>query len=220
MMMPVNGTLVERVADGLREAIITGRLEAGQRIPQEDMAAEYGTSRLPVREALRLLASEGLVVLVPNVGARVASFDINELNEVYEIRERLESFAIARSAPFLTDEQLDEITELAREMEAAAETRPLHVWLELDERFHFATFAGQRQPRLIPIVESLWNRTGQYRRAYTSVPQRLDLAHLEHRLLVDALERRDPLDAERILQTHIRRTRLTLLANHDGPMQP
>ena len=209
---------MEQVAGHLRDGIITGRLPAGRRIAQEEVAAECGTSRLPVREALRQLASEGLVVLAPNIGARVASFDLDELNEIYEIRERLEPFAIAKSAPLLTDDQVDELKQLASEMEIAAEQRPLHVWLELDERFHFLTFAGARQPRLIPMIESLWNRTGQYRRAYTAVHHRLDLAHLEHQLLVDALERRDPLDSERILQTHIRRTRLTLLLNGANPI--
>src|SRR6185312_15674476 len=98
-------TATERVARYLRDAIVSGKLDAGQRIPQEAIAAACGTSRLPVREALHQLANEALVVLTPNVGAQVAGFDLEDLNEFWEIRERLESLAIAKSAPHLTDAQ-------------------------------------------------------------------------------------------------------------------
>jgi DNA-binding GntR family transcriptional regulator len=78
--MSSNGTLVERVASDLRAAILEGRLRAGERIGQDALAKQFGTSRLPVREALRLLQNEGLVSLKPNAGARVASLTMAELS--------------------------------------------------------------------------------------------------------------------------------------------
>lgn len=187
-------------------------MDAGQRIPQEGIAAACGTSRLPVREALHRLANEGLVALTPNVGAQVAGFDLEDLNEFWEIRERLEALAISKSAPHLTDAQVEQMEELQQRMEATTEPELLHVWLDLDKDFHFLTFAGASQPSLMAMIEAVWNKIGRYRRAYTSLPNRLPIAHLEHRLLVDALARRDPTDAERVLQMHIRRTRLGLSA--------
>jgi DNA-binding GntR family transcriptional regulator len=202
--------LAERVSNGLRNAILDGQLSPGDRIRQEAVARDYGTSRIPVREALRQLESEGLVTLEPHVGARVARLERDELDEVYLLRERLESLAIAQSAPHLSESQLADLRRLVEEMERAAASDDLTRWIELDRRFHLATFAGASLPRLLRLIEGFWNTTQQYRRAYTLLPRRLDIAHLEHRLLLEALERRDPSDAERLLQTHIRRTRLTL----------
>src|SRR5262245_58587035 len=82
-----HGTLVDVVTQALRDAIVEGRLQPGERIRQEAVAREFGTSRIPVREALRQLQSEGLVTLLPNVGARVARLDVGELVEVYLVRE-------------------------------------------------------------------------------------------------------------------------------------
>jgi DNA-binding GntR family transcriptional regulator len=174
------------------------------------VAREYGTSRIPVREALRHLASEGLVTLEPNVGARVARLDRAELDEIYLLREHLEPLAITQSAPHLSSKHLAELRRYAEEMEEVADPEDLTRWIELDRRFHLATFAGAPLPRLLRLIESFWNSTQQYRRAYTLLPRRLEIAHAEHRLLLEALERRDPEDAARLLQTHIRRTRLTL----------
>jgi DNA-binding GntR family transcriptional regulator len=212
--IPQKSTATERVAQYLRDAIASGELDAGRRIPQEGIAAACGTSRLPVREALHQLANEGLVVLTPNVGAQVAGFDLDDLNEFWEIRERLEGLAISKSAPHLTDAQVEQMQELQERMEQTTEPESLHIWLELDKDFHFLTFAGAAQPRVLGMIEAVWNKIGRYRRAYTSLPNRLAIAHLEHRLLIDALSRRDPTDAERILQMHIRRTRLGLSSHY------
>lgn len=201
---------VERVSEELRDAIVDGRLRPGERLRQASIAAEYGTSRIPVREALRQLASEGLVVLQTDAGARVARLDLEELDEIHLLRELLEPFAIARSAPHLTDDQLAGFATLVEEMERVADPVDLRPWLALDREFHLATFSAAPMPRLRRLIESLWNATQHYRRVYTLLPQRLEIAHAEHRLLLEALDRRDPEDADRLLTTHIRRTRLTL----------
>src|SRR3954447_12716206 len=97
------------VARRIREAILSGRLLPGDRIPQDALAREFGTSRIPVREALAELESEGLIALVPHAGARVAKFNLAELEEVYRIRESVEPMVIAESAEHLTAEQLVEL---------------------------------------------------------------------------------------------------------------
>jgi DNA-binding GntR family transcriptional regulator len=171
---------------------------------------EYGTSRIPVREALRQLATEGLVVLQTHAGARVARLDLDELDEIYVLRELLEPLAIARSAPHVSDAQLLQLAGFLAEMERVADPVDLRPWLTLDRDFHLKTFAAAPMPRLRTLIGSLWDATQHYRRIYTLLPERLEIAHVEHRLLLDALERRDSDDAARLLTTHIRRTRLTL----------
>src|SRR3954454_11822218 len=125
----------------VREAILSGRLNPGDRIRQEDFARRLGTSRIPVREALRQLETEGLVTLVPHSGARVAVMDLAGFEELYRIREEVEPMAIAQSAPRLSDEQIQELRELLTVFESSAET-DANRWLEYDRRFHLASYAA------------------------------------------------------------------------------
>lgn len=200
----------ERIADQLRAAIFDGRLAPGARIRQEALGTAFGVSRIPVREALRSLEHEGLVTLVPHSGARVARLDYAELREIYLIREAIEPLAAAESARRLDDDQL-------RELRAMVEAFPRGgddpgAWLEADRRFHLASYAAAGMPRLLRMIEDQWSATQHYRRAYLATLTAEDhrLVDLEHRLLLDALERRDPTDAEARQRSHIRRTRLRL----------
>ncbi|MBA3450325.1 MAG: GntR family transcriptional regulator, partial [Chloroflexia bacterium] len=156
----------------LRDAILEGRLKAGARTRQEAVAQELGTSRIPVREALRQLENEGLVSLVPHSGARVAKFDHGEYTELYRIREELEPLAIAESAPRLTDGDIDTLRGLMLQIER---TNDAGVWLDLDRRFHLASYAAAPMPRLLKLIEGFWNSTQQYRRAfYGAISARYD----------------------------------------------
>lgn len=213
--------LGEIVTRHLRDAILEGRLRPGARIRQEAVAREVGASRIPVREALLQLENEGLVSLVPRSGARVAKLDFAEYTELYRIREQLEPLAIAESAPRLRDEAIVALRELVLQIE---QTRDPAAWLALDRRFHLASYAAAPMPRLLKMIEGFWNSTQQYRRVFYaavassgdgSLPAGQPLTVVEHRLLFDALERRDPVDAESMLRLHIRRTRLTLAGRQE-----
>ncbi len=213
--------LGEVVTRRLRDDILEGRLRPGERIRQEAVARELGASRIPVREALLQLENEGLVSLAPYSGARVAKLDFAEYTELYRIREQLEPLAIAESAPRLSDEAIAQLRHLMLQIE---QTRDPATWLALDRRFHLASYAAAPMPRLLKMIEGFWNSTQQYRRAFyaaVSAPRDGPLAGdqpltvVEHRLLFDALERRDPLDAEAILRSHIRRTQLTLAGRQE-----
>jgi DNA-binding GntR family transcriptional regulator len=204
------------VARRIREAILSGRLRPGDRIPQDTLAREFGTSRIPVREALAELEGEGLIALAPHAGARVAKFNVAELEEVYRIRESVEPMVIAESAEHLTDEQVAELRLMVGEIEAST-GRP-EDWLQLDRRFHVATYAGADLPRARALVEGFWNRTQHYRRALILALdlKAFEIVHLEHRAILDALERRSGEDAAAALRSHIRRTRKTLLKRAHG----
>jgi DNA-binding GntR family transcriptional regulator len=206
------GEALELILRELRDEILDGRLRPGERIHQQAFAARFGTSRLPVREALRQLQSEGLVVVSPNAGARVARLDADEFDEVYLLRGQLEPLAVERGAPNLTDEQLTILRSEVEAMEAFREVSGREgEWLAHDRAFHLGTFAATHSPRLLSIIESLWNVAEPYRRAYLGLhPEIVTLTLVEHRLLLDALTRRDGEDAARVLEMHIRRTRLGL----------
>lgn len=201
--------LSAQVAAELRDRILAGRLEPGTRIRQEEIAESFGASRIPVREALRILVNDGLVDMVSNTGAWVASLTAEECSEHYLIRERLDPLLLRQSLPGLSDDTIAQLHDAALRM---AEVADVESFLAADRAFHLLTYSGATPGTLSHMVERLWNRTQPYRRAYTLLvgADHLHATHLEHELLVNALERRDAEDAERILHGHIRRTRLEL----------
>jgi DNA-binding GntR family transcriptional regulator len=205
----------EAIARRIRAAILGGQLAPGARIRQEALARQLGVSRIPVREALRQLEAEGLLLLTPHSGARVARLDFDEHLELYQLREALEPVALAESAPRVTPERLDQMRELLDRIDHAADD-PL-TWLGYDRAFHLASYADAPMPRLLRLIESFWNTTQQYRRAFllTLDARGIELVNAEHRLILAALERGDATDAEQRQRSHIRRTRVTLMAQAD-----
>lgn len=202
---PMAATVVRHV----RGAILDGRFAPGTRIRQEEIARELGTSRIPVREALRQLEGEGLVTLVPHSGARVSVMDFAEYHELYRLREVVEPMVIAESATRMTDEHLDRLRRLLAIFERSNADGA--AWLESDRRFHLATYAMAPLPRALDLIEGFWNQTQQYRRAYLhTIRRNLETVDWEHRLILEALERRDGEHAASLQRMHIRRTRLTL----------
>lgn len=205
----------ELIARRIREAILGGHLAPGTRIRQEALAREFGVSRIPVREALRRVEAEGLLLLTPHSGARVAHLDVEEHAELYGVREVLEPIAIAESVPHLTAARLDDLRAMVELLEVSSDD-PL-VWLEHDRRFHLATYADAPLPRLLRMIDGFWNTTQQYRRAFLSAVdlRTVTLVNAEHRLILDSLERGDAADAAERQRVHIRRTRVTLMARPD-----
>jgi DNA-binding GntR family transcriptional regulator len=204
-----HGAAGARIASELRDAILAGEYAPGTRIRQEDLADRHGASRLPVREALRMLEAEGLLTLVANTGAWVAKLTLADCDELYRIRERLDPLLLAYSVPLLSEAQIERLAELADEMESADDVEE---FLRLDREFHLGSYAAAETAVLTDLVRTLWNRTQHYRRAFTRLFRSegdRDVHH-DHHLLVAAIRRRDAEEAERIQAAHIRRTRLGL----------
>lgn len=203
------GAASARVADYLRDAILAGEIGPGEWIRQEEVADRFGASRLPVREALRILEAEGLTEHTPNKGARVPKLGMHEVDVIYQMRERLEPLALTESIPHLTSAELERLEEVQRRIEQNTEVAE---FLALDREFHLLTYSGCPIEPLNGMVTRLWNSTQHYRRAFVSIsgPGRMWVVNAEHRLLLDAIERRDTVDAERYLGGHIRRTRIEL----------
>jgi DNA-binding GntR family transcriptional regulator len=208
-----DGDAGARIADGIRSRIVAGAYPPGTRIRQEDVAAEYGASRVPVREAIRQLEYEGLITVVPNSGAWVSRLTLAECEEVYQMRERLEPLLLRYSAPALDGEDLSRLAELAQRISEAGDDT--EAFLTLDREFHLASYAAAETSQLDGLVHKLWNTTAPYRRAYVSSwdPDSRRIAYEEHHLMVAALRDGDTEEAERVLAGHIRRTRRQLARN-------
>lgn len=208
------GDSSQKIAAGLRQAILAGDYSPGERLVQEEIAERFGGSRIPVREALRDLESEGLVTFVANAGARVAQLSLNECIEVYRMRERIEPLLLRYSAEGLTREALLRLGDLAKQMETLDDPDK---FVELDREFHLSMYRGAHTSVLGDLVTRLWNKTHPYRRAYTrSVDsEQRQVFHDEHRMLLRALADGDLDLAENLLAVHVRRTRQQLERHPD-----
>jgi DNA-binding GntR family transcriptional regulator len=198
-----------RIATELKNQILKGKYPPGTRIRQEDIASEFDASRSPVREAFRILESDGLIKLIANSGAWISELSLADCEELYQIRERLEPLLLRLSLPNITKTQVSELNKINSLLNQVNSTED---FLELDRKFHLLTYEGASTLLIGPMVERLWNTTQHYRRAYSKMIA-LDgyqSAHMEHALLLNAIQRNDVEDAERILFGHIRRTRLEL----------
>lgn len=203
-------SLVASIARDLREQILTGRLGPGRRISQASIAEHYGVSRLPVREALRALSTDGLVVLEPSRGARVAPLDRDDLREVFLLRERLEPMVVTQAISGVTEGDLAQAEDLVRRMDDP-DTEP-EDWLGLDRQFHTMWYGRVAMPRLIRIVDQLWDVAQRYRVLWSMTPGAAS-SNLEHWLLLECIRRRSAEDAAAMLEVHIRHTLLTLEAS-------
>ncbi|CUR55509.1 Transcriptional regulator, GntR family [metagenome] len=203
----------QRIASALREQILSGQVTPGTWLRQDEIAMRLGTSRLPVREALRILELEGLAETLPNRGSRVPSLDLEEVNTYYRMRERLEPLTLAESLAWITDDQVDLMEEIQERIEAAE--GGVDGFLALDRDFHMASYAACPSEPLLATTVRLWNATQHYRRAFMQLAgtHRLEIVNAEHRLILDAVRRRDPEDAERFITGHIRRTRVELTSH-------
>lgn len=204
----------QRIAELIRDRILSGLLPPGTRIVQDELAEELDSSRLPVREALRILQSTGLVTIKANHGARVASMTLRDCTLSYQMRERLEPLLLAESMPLLTEAHIEELKAIQASIEA---TDDVEEFLVLDRRLHWLTYRADDIDQLSQTVARLWDTTQHYRRAFThlTAQKRKWITNAEHHLLIQALQDTDAPSAQNILTTHIRRTRLELTHHPD-----
>ena len=201
-----------KIAHDLRAQILAGTIAPGSRILQEQLAAEFGASRLPVRDALRRLQADGLVSIVANTGAWVSKLSKKECEEAYQIRERLEPLLLRQSTEQMQHETTAALLKLVEQMEASVD---VETFLRLDREFHLLAYSHGPDGMLKDLVVRLWNTTQHYRRAFVKLSgiETGSVTHLEHRLILDAMVRGDLDDLEINLAAHVRRTRNALVAH-------
>lgn len=192
--------LREIVLEALREAIITGLLEPGERLMEIQLAEEMGVSRTPVREAIRKLELEGFVVMVPRKGAYVAGVSYKDVKDVFEIRAALEALAAGLAAEKITQEELDE---LERVLHYEKEPDNLEAMVQSDTDFHALLYKASRNERLIGILANLREQIQRFRTTSLAVPGRVKYAITEHRDMVDAIARHDVQEAQNLATSHI-----------------
>lgn len=197
------GTAHVYVRETLRQDILNGTLSGGTRLAQSDIAKQLGVSTTPVREALRDLASEGLVTIDPHRGGFVLEMSRSDVTEVYEIRQQLEPLALRMAMPLLDDSVIERLDELNQEMSA---TSSLATWVELNRDFHMTMYSAADRPRLVTMIASLQDASVMAvsaRLAHTSGVR--EEANHEHDELVELIRRGDEDGAVALLQDHLAR---------------
>lgn len=205
MRKPTGSTLTtpERIADALRDEIAKGALEPGQALRQDDLAARFGVSRIPVREALRRLEEDGLVSVHANRGAFVTTLGDDDVVEIFDVRLLLEPDLARRAANTATSEMLDEVEAALVVAERGATTAE---WSKLDGAFHrvlYACAGRERQLGMVMALRGLMQRTG----ANEALPARNKEWLKDHRLLLAACRERDGDEAARLVKVHLERAR-------------
>ena len=189
--MSENVTAQEGVLRELRVLIASGELEPGQQVVQDSLAASLGVSRVPLREALKVLEGEGQVTYHPHRGYFVADLSVEDLVEVYRIRSLLEDEAIRVGVPLLTDEDIEYLEDVLNDVEAAAKSQNVSAVTAANRRFHFSVFEASNMPRLVRLIKNQWDATDAYRGVYFAGPANLAHMNQEHRTMVAALKARD-----------------------------
>ncbi|MFC8502624.1 GntR family transcriptional regulator [Pedococcus sp. NPDC057267] len=195
-------TAQEAVLAELRRFIATGRLRPGEQIVQDALALELGVSRVPLREALKILEGEGQVTYLAHRGYFVTQLSLSDLLEVYRIREILEAEAVRVAVPQMTTEDVDRLEEAEREVQAAAAEADVVTMTQANRRFHFALIEACGLPRLVRIIRLLWDATEVYRSVYYTEPHNRELVDAEHRGLVAAVKAGDVERALHVLDEH------------------
>lgn len=186
----------------LRRAITSRELKPGEPVRQDAVADRLGMSRVPLREALKVLEGEGQVVYAPNRGYFVADLSMADLEEVYRIRRVLEAEAAREAVRHLTDADLDALERAHDDVVAAGRAGDLATMAEANRRFHLGFLELSGLPRLVRLVRLQWDATDAYRALYYGGPTNRERVDHEHRDILDALRRRDGEQVVALLDAH------------------
>lgn len=196
-------TLSEEVYQNLRTDIPSGRLAPNMELSGVALAESFGTSRGPVREAIRRLWAEGLVLERPRRGAVVVSLPKQDFENAYQVRSGLEALAVTLGTPLRTDEALQQIDELIDELDRQAREGDEEQFFVANRRLHWEVCALARNPILLDIYDRLMNTMERY--SHRSAVVRGDLMSSvdEHRAIVDAIRHGESDEAARLTREHI-----------------
>lgn len=197
-------TVADQAADALRRKIMSGELAEGFSLRQDALAAEFGISRIPVREALVQLEGEGLVKIVAHKGAVVSGLSLDEISELFMLRSVLEPLLLKKSAPRLTPDDYAELDAILADYKVELLAQHTTRWGELNTRLHDVLLARADQPRTAAIVATLLQQTDRYTRMQLSLSAAsIRQAQQEHEELVHLCRTGDVRGAASLLKRHI-----------------
>ncbi len=203
--------LHEEVVNRLRAMLLDGEIPPGARIPERELCDKLSISRTPLREALKVLAAEGLVLLLPNRGARAAKLTDKDVHDLFEVCQGLEALAGELACERISDTQVEKIGNLHEDMARHYRDDNLSQYYRCNRQIHEAIVEAACNPVLSSLYESVTARIRRARYLTPMTPARWASAIREHEAILNALQRRDGIGLAHILRTHLRHKREEVL---------
>ncbi|MDD6401258.1 MAG: GntR family transcriptional regulator [Lachnospiraceae bacterium] len=191
------------VFNTLRQAIIEGEFQPGERLMEVTLANKLGVSRTPVREAIRMLELEGLVVMIPRKGAEVANITVSDLKDALEVRMAIEALSVKLACERIDDEGILELKRNNIAFKEAINSKLVPAIVKGDEAFHNTIYKASKNRKLINIAQNLREQVYRYRVEYVKDFSYHDKLIKEHDLITLAILQRDSNAAEKIMKEHI-----------------
>lgn len=195
----------------LRQAILRGELEPGERLMEIHLAERLGVSRTPIREAIRKLELEGLVVMIPRRGAVVASITEKDLKDVLEVRRTLEIMAAEVACDRITPELLEELKKAGQEFWNLKDTEDVTKLAEADVKFHEIIYLATDNPRLLHILNNLREQMYRYRLEYLKDKGSRERLNEEHKRIYTGIKNRDKKAVTVVVCEHIDNQEIAIL---------
>jgi DNA-binding GntR family transcriptional regulator len=193
-------TLRERILETIRDAIMSGALKPGEKVAEPELAARFGISRTPIREAFRQLESEGYLSVVPRKGALVASFSPKDVEEFYAIKSVLEGYAARKACSLLSTREINKLEGINEKLREIAEEGDVRHFFRVHNSFHDLFIRGAGNDKLHDMIAALLKKFQRLRMASLSKPGRMQISVEEHEKIIEAFRSRDAILAEMLVQ--------------------
>lgn len=184
-------TLREKILETIREAILSGSLQPGERVSEPDLAERFGISRTPIREAFRQLETEGYLTVIPRKGAVVSSLSERDVEEFYAIKSILEGYAARMAAENLTDKEILRLEAINEKLEQLANAEDIKAFFKVHNEFHELFIRAAGNDKLLELINQLMLKFNRLRMASLSVPGRMQISVNEHIKILDAFKKKD-----------------------------
>jgi DNA-binding GntR family transcriptional regulator len=214
-------SLREEVYESLRRSILHGKLKPGQRLIEEQLAYQVGISRTPVREAFYKLDRDELVIRLPKGGFAVREFTRDDVEEIFGIRSALESYAVYLTTLHITPDKIAVLEKKMKESEDALEKREDDKVVQLHTEFHDLLYKSCKSKKLVEMINNFRDYFYRYRSALLHIENALSTSIQDHRQMLEAMKKKNPRLAERLVRRHLERGKALVLREIDeGRMVP
>lgn len=204
-------TLRERIVDFIKDAVVTGRLKPGERVPEQEIAESFGISRTPIREAFRQLESEGFITVTPRKGAVVSPITDKDVSEFYAIKSLLEGFAAKTACLTLTPKELKKLETLNAQMEKCAERDDVKGFFRLDNQFHDTFLKACGNEKLCNLIHQLVQQFERFRITALALPGRMRDSVRQHNEIIEAFKTGNTALVETLVKANAERGRDVLV---------
>ena len=214
-------SLREEVYDSLRRSILHGKLKAGQRLIEEQLAHQIGISRTPVREAFHKLEKDDLVTRLPKGGFAVREFTRADVEEIFGIRCALESYAAYLATLHMTPDKLSPLEKKLEELQKALENRDTNKVVQFNTEFHNLLYKACKSKKLADMINTYTDYFYRYRAAFPINEDNFKYTVEDHKSMLDAMKKKNPRLVEKLVRAHLEKTKeLVLEAVDEGKMAP